>query len=202
MSALVVAKGRALIVQGEKEGDRFYVIEDGKMDVIVDDEVVRQYEGGDAFGELALMYNSPRAATVRACSEARVWALERRLFRNALASTASREGAEACAFLSKVALLEPLTPAQVRKLSGALQLLRFEAGEVVVRQGDAGQTFYLVRSGCVSVRQLRGDAAALQRRQKQLQQQQDAEGGEEEEAAGASEVSSTAGSGESDGVQM
>ena len=56
-----------MAVQGD-DGDRFYVIERGAFDVVVDGQKVATLEAGANFGELALMYNCPRCVRV-ACSE-------------------------------------------------------------------------------------------------------------------------------------
>ena len=76
----VVAAGEDIIVQGEN-GEIFYLIEDGQVDVYIkingEDKKVHAYKPGDAFGELAIMYNAPRAATCRAGTEAKVWSLDR-----------------------------------------------------------------------------------------------------------------------------
>ena len=50
--------------EGE-EGDNFYVIESGTWAALKAGVTVFQYEGHGAFGELALLYNCPRAATVQ-----------------------------------------------------------------------------------------------------------------------------------------
>ncbi|CAG2121651.1 unnamed protein product, partial [Medioppia subpectinata] len=65
-----VEEGEIVIRQGD-DGDYFYVISDGtyKIVVSVDDgseREVGEYTGSGSFGELALMYNMPRAATVKA----------------------------------------------------------------------------------------------------------------------------------------
>jgi cAMP-dependent protein kinase regulator len=50
--------------EGE-EGDNFYVIESGDFVAVKGGQQVFKYEGSGSFGELALMYNCPRAATVQ-----------------------------------------------------------------------------------------------------------------------------------------
>jgi cAMP-dependent protein kinase regulator len=60
-----VEHGEDLIVQGE-EGDFFYIIEKGKFSILVNSQYVGSIEEGRSFGELALLYNNPRAATIRA----------------------------------------------------------------------------------------------------------------------------------------
>ena len=47
------------------EGDNYYIIESGTFEAYKGDELKFTYEGTGAFGELALMYNSPRQATVK-----------------------------------------------------------------------------------------------------------------------------------------
>ena len=55
--------GAAVITQGEI-GDYFYVVIAGNLDVLKDGQLVYQYGPGGFFGELALMYDCPRAASV------------------------------------------------------------------------------------------------------------------------------------------
>jgi MFS family permease len=68
--------GEDVVVQGE-HGDRFYVIDDGEADVIGDGRLIRTLRTGDGFGEIALLHDVVRTATVRARTPLRVYALDR-----------------------------------------------------------------------------------------------------------------------------
>ena len=74
-----VAAGEEIVRQGES-GDRFYLVKDGALDVYVDGEPVQSLEPGDSFGEIALLRDVPRTATVRARSDVVLYALDRRHF--------------------------------------------------------------------------------------------------------------------------
>jgi MFS family permease len=79
LDRLATPTGTDVVVQGET-GDRFYVIESGSFDVMVDGTLVRTLHAGDAFGEIALLHDVPRTATVRAVDDGVVWALDQEEF--------------------------------------------------------------------------------------------------------------------------
>ena len=76
-----VKAGEEVIKQGDP-GDAFYIVGDGALVVDVDGKEVAQYKGGDMFGELALLYDAPRAATVKATADGLLFKLGRIHFRN------------------------------------------------------------------------------------------------------------------------
>ena len=71
--------GVDVIVQGEK-GDRFYLIEAGQVEVFENDEFRRHEGPGESFGEIALLHDVPRTATVRTTEPTRLLELEREQF--------------------------------------------------------------------------------------------------------------------------
>ena len=73
-------EGEVIITQGG-DGDNFYVLDTGICEVYKDDALVQTCTEAMSFGELALMYNAPRAATVKVKEKAKVWALDRQSFK-------------------------------------------------------------------------------------------------------------------------
>jgi CRP-like cAMP-binding protein len=68
--------GADIVRQGDL-GDRFYLIDSGEVEVFEDGELARRQGPGDYFGEIALLRDIPRTATVTAASDVEVLALER-----------------------------------------------------------------------------------------------------------------------------
>jgi hypothetical protein len=79
LEPLELAAGETLIRQGD-HGDRYYVVAAGVLDVAIDGVHVREASRGDGVGELALLVDVPRTATVVARTDARVHALAREPF--------------------------------------------------------------------------------------------------------------------------
>jgi MFS family permease len=87
--------GETVVKQGEP-GERFYVVAGGELDVSVDGRVVRTLREGDYFGEIALLRDVPRTATVQARNEAALLVLDRGDFLTAVTGYApSLSSAEA-----------------------------------------------------------------------------------------------------------
>jgi hypothetical protein len=74
-----VPAGEDVIVQGEI-GDRFFLIEEGQVEVFEDGAFRRNEGPGESFGEIALLHGVPRTATVRTTKETRLLALNRDQF--------------------------------------------------------------------------------------------------------------------------
>jgi cAMP-dependent protein kinase regulator len=150
MAEKQVDQGDRIIEQGAV-GDYFYIVESGTFDCFINqnEELVKvvSYEAGGSFGELALMYNAPRAATIVATSPSVVWALDRITFRTILMEHTSRKRRMYESFLEEVPLLKSLKPYERHKIADALESVYFEEGQTVIQQGDVGDQFYIIESG-------------------------------------------------------
>ncbi|RUO96769.1 cyclic nucleotide-binding-like protein [Jimgerdemannia flammicorona] len=151
MTEKSVVDGEMVIEQGGV-GDFFYVVESGSFDCFISknggpSQKVTSYVAGGSFGELALMYNAPRAATIQATTDSVLWALDRITFRGILMENTSRKRRMYETFLEEVQLLVSLEPYERHKIADALESVYFDDGEVVVKQGDVGNSFFLIESG-------------------------------------------------------
>lgn len=145
-----VPTGQDIIKQGEA-GDNFYVVESGEFDIFKNGEKVNHANPGSTFGELALIYNAPRAATVTAISDATVWAVDRLTFRSNLRNVSQQKLQEYEEFLRTVPSLQSLLRAERLKIAEALEDVSFKNGEKIVVQGEQGDAFYIVKKGEVVV---------------------------------------------------
>lgn len=77
---------RAPIIHQGERGDRFYILLEGRVEVIRDGEAVAQLGPGDFFGETALLLNMPRTASVRVVQHALTWSITRAAFQRLVGS--------------------------------------------------------------------------------------------------------------------
>jgi cAMP-dependent protein kinase regulator len=86
--------GTVIIKEGDK-GDCMYVVEQGTFICTkvfkgqTAPTFLKEYQPGDGFGELALLYNAPRAATISAKTEGIVWRLDRDTFNHIVKDAAA-----------------------------------------------------------------------------------------------------------------
>jgi len=155
MRAYNVPRGVEVVRQGEV-GDRFFLVAHGAFEVQVGGQQQIRLERGDYFGERALLHRAPRAATVMAIEPSRVLALDQAEFDTLLAGDlVVRTRLEtALAYrqeVAEMALFRDLSSAELDVLLARLVPLDAAPGETIIRQGDSGERFYVVRSGAVEV---------------------------------------------------
>eukprot|EP00286_Rhodomonas_abbreviata_P022130 CAMPEP_0181317310 /NCGR_PEP_ID=MMETSP1101-20121128/16400_1 /TAXON_ID=46948 /ORGANISM="Rhodomonas abbreviata, Strain Caron Lab Isolate" /LENGTH=317 /DNA_ID=CAMNT_0023424695 /DNA_START=106 /DNA_END=1056 /DNA_ORIENTATION=- len=147
--------GTKIITQGE-DGDNFYVIKSGTCDIYVasgdgEPERVLTLSDGGYFGELALMYHCPRAATVIARTDVVLEALDQNAFNVVLRRSGRSRRATYDAFLQKVPILHSLTSEDRGKLADVLVQTKFADGEHIIRQGDVNAyTFFILYEGAAA----------------------------------------------------
>jgi len=155
----VASAGDTLIKQGD-EGDSLYIIDSGHVDIFV----ARPGPGGkppsdkgakvltcganSLFGELALLYSAPRAATAMVSSEiCRLWQLDREPFKLLLMQKSQQQQELYQGWLTEVDIFKSLNHYELSRLSDLLTSTLFEEGEEIVKQGEHGDKFYILEDG-------------------------------------------------------
>ncbi|KAF6100695.1 protein kinase cAMP-dependent type II regulatory subunit alpha [Phyllostomus discolor] len=143
-----------VIDQGD-DGDNFYVIERGTYDILVTKEnqtrSVGQYDNRGSFGELALMYNTPRAATIIATSEGSLWGLDRVTFRRIIVKNNAKKRKMFETFIESVPLLKSLEVSERMKIVDVIGEKIYKDGDRIIAQGEKADSFYIIESGEVKI---------------------------------------------------
>lgn len=178
----------------------------------MNNDLVTTIQEGGSFGELALIYGTPRAATVRAKTDVKLWGIDRDSYRRILMGSTIRKRKMYEEFLSRVSILgewfsvcfdnksfviqifsngsyfnekkkehrtnkqrlchfwnwfcfslvllpyaESLDKWERLTVADALEPVSFEDGETIVKQGEAGDDFYIIVEGCAVVLQQKNE---------------------------------------------
>mmetsp|Transcript_18135 Transcript_18135/g.45676 ORF Transcript_18135/g.45676 Transcript_18135/m.45676 type:complete len:729 (-) Transcript_18135:1324-3510(-) len=148
-----VKAGEILIQQGDVgvSASQLYVVKSGKFEVLERRKNVtfrvNVKDTGDCFGEISLMYNCPRSATVAATTDAAVWVLDRDIFRHYVQAAAEEGIGQVELFMNSVPLLGNLTREQKLQLVDAFAEEVYEAGAHIIVEGDVGDKFFVIKEG-------------------------------------------------------
>jgi cAMP-dependent protein kinase regulator len=155
MRAQDVPAGTEIIRQGDA-GECFYLIARGGFEVLVHGVAQVRLGGGDYFGERALLHRAPRAATVVATEHSRVFTLKQAAFDALLGhDLAVRSRVEAAmsyrAEVAEMPMFAGLSSGELDLLLARLLPVAVEPDQAIIRQGEPGERFYVIRSGRVRV---------------------------------------------------
>ncbi|KAL0223232.1 hypothetical protein P9112_002622 [Eukaryota sp. TZLM1-RC] len=145
-----------IIRQGEA-GDEFYIVYTGTCEVYInengEEKRVSTIHAGGSFGELALMYGTPRAATVTASSVVKAFSLAGSIYRSILMDASIKRRAEYEDFLRNVPILANLTDWERAQLADAFEIKEYH-DEDIVKEGDYGDSFFVIKEGSCRVTKL------------------------------------------------
>ncbi|XP_061357967.1 protein phosphatase 2C and cyclic nucleotide-binding/kinase domain-containing protein isoform X1 [Gastrolobium bilobum] len=157
MQRVEVQPGDIIVKQGG-EGDCFYVVGSGEFEVLATQEekdgevprVLQRYtaEKLSCFGELALMYNKPLQASVRAVTKGTLWALKREDFRGILMSEFSN--LSSLKMLRSIDLLSKLSILQLSQISDSLSEVSFSSGQTIIDENEV-LALYIIQKGRVKI---------------------------------------------------
>mmetsp|Transcript_18998 Transcript_18998/g.26817 ORF Transcript_18998/g.26817 Transcript_18998/m.26817 type:complete len:734 (+) Transcript_18998:149-2350(+) len=151
---ITVSSGVSIINKGD-DGDYFYLIESGTVRFEVNDKNVGQASSGDSFGELALLYTSPRAANCIAESKCDLWRLDQNTFKHILLSQTQETEKEKKDLLKKIPYFKDLDDEAFNKIASVMVPRQFPEGHYMFQKGSvAGATgavdgFYIIEEGKV-----------------------------------------------------
>lgn len=155
-------KGDHVITQGDQNGDEYFILVEGQCETYKtfdngEKKMVKVYDQGEAFGELALMYQVPRQATVLVSSdEALVFALDRLTFRKTMLTSWQNKRNIYKDFLTKNPLLQSLDDYQKSTIADCLHEYTYLPGDKIISAGDTTDKrfFFLVSGSAVALKRL------------------------------------------------
>ena len=140
-----------VVIQEGDAGDDFYVIEDGCFDIFIEgtklDVTLGNGEGPGYFGDLALISNQPRNASIVANRDSKIWSLSRQFFRAAQVTSSSKQSRGLEEFLLKIDLFKKLDAPTLASLARSFVKQTYLDDEIIIRQGDIGMEFFVLHEG-------------------------------------------------------
>ncbi|XP_072393988.1 cGMP-dependent protein kinase, isozyme 2 forms cD4/T1/T3A/T3B isoform X3 [Diabrotica undecimpunctata] len=144
-------KTNDIIIQEGDVGSIVYVLEEGKVEISRENKILHHLDPGKVLGELAILYNCQRTATIKAHTDCKLWAIERQCFQTIMMRTGLIRQAEYTDFLKSVPIFKTLPEDTLIKISDVLEETIYANGDYIIRQGARGDTFFIISKGKVKV---------------------------------------------------
>jgi len=143
------------IIREGMDGTHMYILEKGQVQVSkghgVEKEFVCDLGEGSLFGELAILYNCRRTATITTKTPVTLWSIERTIFQTVVQSAGRSKDQERFDTLRAVKDLNKMSEDKLRKIADCLEEESFEDGQCIIKQGTKGDIFFIIRDGEVRI---------------------------------------------------
>lgn len=144
------AEGFLLITEGEA-GSKLFVVESGTLEVTINGSVIREMGRGSLLGELALLYDAPRSATVQCKTKCVVWSLSREIFKRIQAISATANQIQRARWLIQSPELATLSAIDLSRLVGTLQVVQYSPGDKILKENDLTTQVILIEKGHAAI---------------------------------------------------
>ena len=152
------APGSTIIQQGDtgEDAEDFYIIKSGRCDVIKEVPFsspvkVATLAAGHSFGELALLYSAPRAATITARINTVTWTIAGSIFRRVIQQAVTNRRSIYQSFIEEIPLFESLDDHDKGLVADALEEAILDDNEAAVTRGEEGTHLFIVQEGQLQV---------------------------------------------------
>ncbi|XP_028269675.1 cGMP-dependent protein kinase 1 [Parambassis ranga] len=139
------------VIQEGTVSAQAYVLEEGRLDMTKDGLKVLTVEPEDMFGELALLYNCTHSFSVSAQTDSKLWVIDRKSYQTILMQSGLQHLSHSVELLSSVPFLQSLPEEVIMKMSDLMEETHYTDSDYIIRQGAAGDTFYIISKGQVKV---------------------------------------------------
>lgn len=139
----------AYIFKEQDPSTCFYIIDQGRFNVEINGQIKKQLGRGVSFGELGLLYNSQRSASLKAVEDCYVWGIERKTFKKIIQSINSNQLEENKAYIEKIRFFQGLSDHQKHVLASNLTTQKFVADQNIVNKGEKADSYYYIKQGTV-----------------------------------------------------
>ena len=143
----LVNKGEYIFKQ-EEPASCFFIIFEGECAIEIDGKPKKQtLKAQEGFGELALLYNAPRSASIKTIAHCKLFAIDRKTFKKVVEDVTTKQFQENRDFLNRIPFFESMTDAQKDAIAGVLLSQHFKKGQAIISEGDAASSYYLIKEG-------------------------------------------------------
>lgn len=129
----------------------YYVVKEGTLEVIVNNKRVNKIHAGEGFGELALLQDNPRSATLKSLEPTLLWGVDRNTFRKVIEEMNTAIYEQNRQFLEKVTLLSSLESTDKDILAANLVSYKYHQDQKIITEGETGNQLYIIKEGTVIV---------------------------------------------------
>ena len=147
--SLVSIKEDTIVFKEGLDGNYFYIIKEGQVEIYSNNEYKKTLKEGDTFGQLALLYQAPRTVTIKAITNCLFWIMERKHFRQIIDRINQIQFEENKRFIQSIPILSSIDSSQKAFLCSSLNKQIYDKNEYILREGLQLRCLFIIDEGVV-----------------------------------------------------